>query len=92
MSKLFNVVGVLVVCAGIDLLWQSRIELRILLDEWGSLAREVMRPGNLVNPLLWHIAARKRRTSASVELALVLAFILGPTLVLMGIAMMGTNH
>lgn len=92
MSKLLNVVGVLVMCAGLDLLWQSRIELRILLDEWGPLAREVMRPGNLLNPFLWDIAARKRRISVSVEFALVLAFILGPTLVLMGIAMMGSNH
>jgi len=89
MSRLFNVIGVLVLCAGVDLLWQARIELRILLDEWRPFAREIMREGNLLDPFLWDNAARKRRTSASVELALVLAFILGPTLVLMGIAMMG---
>jgi hypothetical protein len=91
-SRLFNVVGVLVVCAGIDLLWQSRIELRILLDEWRPFAREVMRQGNRLNPLLLDVAVRRRRTSISVQLGLVLALLLGPTLVLIGIAMMGTNH
>lgn len=92
MSKLFNVIGVLVACAGIDLLWQSRIELRILLDEWRPFAREIMREGNLLDPFLWGTAARKRRTSTSVQLALVLAFLVGPTLVLMGIAMMRAKH
>lgn len=90
MPKLLGIIGALIVCAGLDLLWQSRVELRF----WASIFRQALRallrgPLRLIS---FGEAARKRQTAIQLLLGLGLALVLGPMLIAAGITLMLHVH
>lgn len=85
MAKLMSIIGFIVICAGIDLLWQSRMDIRYWFAAFASIARELLRrrdASRLVE------AARKRQGAAGVLLGMSLLFLVGPVLILAGVALM----
>ncbi|HTU35568.1 MAG TPA: hypothetical protein VMF66_17320 [Candidatus Acidoferrum sp.] len=93
MPKLLSVIGVLVVCAGLDLLWQSRRELRFWASTYFNVFRAMLRFGEpervvaikavavTINEIL------RRQTAQQFLLGMGLALVLGPTLIAIGITL-----
>ena len=88
MAKLFGVIGVLVICAGVDLLWQSRRDVRY----WFSTFADVL--GGLLGPQESHpllsskVPGERRRQVLRVFLGMSLVLILGPVLLALGVTLM----
>lgn len=85
MPKLVSIVGFIVMGAGIDLLWQSRMDIRYWFAAYRSLLREVVARRDLSRLVS---AARKRQGAAAVLLGISLVFLVGPVLILTGVALM----
>lgn len=85
MPKLMSIIGFIVICAGIDLLWQSRMDIRYWFAAYLSVIREVLKRRDVSRLLS---AARKRQGAASVLLGMSLVFLVGPVLILTGVALM----
>ncbi len=85
MPKLVSVIGFIVMCAGIDLLWQSRMDIRYWFAAYRSLLRELVARRDVSRLLS---AARKRQGAAAVLLGISLVFLVGPVLILTGVALM----
>ncbi len=85
MSKLVSIIGFIVICAGIDLLWQSRMEIRYWFAAYRSVLRELVRRRDLSRLFS---AARKQQGAAGVLLGMSLVFLIGPVLILAGVALM----
>jgi hypothetical protein len=83
--KLVSIVGFIVMCAGIDLLWQSRMDIRYWFAAFISVLRELFKKRD-VSRLI--VAARKSQGAASVLLGMSLVFLVGPALILTGVALM----
>jgi len=82
MPKLLGIIGVLVVCAGLDLLWQSRRELGFWSAAFLNVFRSALRQqGAPVRPLPAAIAAGKHHGAVRVLLGAGFAFLLGPLLI-----------
>lgn len=85
MPKLVTIIGLIVMCAGIDLLWQSRMDIRYWFAAYRSVLREVLRRGDLSRLFS---AARKRQGAMTVLLGMSFAFLVGPVLIVAGFALM----
>lgn len=88
MPKLLGIVGALVMCAGLDLLWQARRELRFWLSTYlkGAAARGAA-------PIFLHATAgAKAPDCGSVPARNRLACVLGPLLIVAGVALMLYIH
>lgn len=85
MPKLLSVIGFILMCAGIDLLWQSRMDIRYWFAAYRSLLRELLRRRDVSRLIA---AARKRQGAGSVLLGMSLLFLVGPVVVLTGVALM----
>lgn len=85
MPKLMSIIGFILICAGIDLLWQSRMDIRYWFSAYRSVLRELMRRRD-VSRLIF--AARKRQGAAGVLLGMCLVFLVGPVLIVTGVALM----
>jgi len=72
-------------CAGIDLLWQSRMDIRYWFAAYRSLLHELLARRDVSRLIS---AARKRQGAASVLLGISLVFLVGPVLILTGVALM----
>jgi hypothetical protein len=83
--KLVSIVGFIVMCAGIDLLWQSRMDIRYWFAAYRSIWRELWRRRDVSRLVA---AARKRHGAAGVLLGMSLVFLIGPVLILTGVALM----
>jgi hypothetical protein len=83
--KLVSIVGFIVMCAGIDLLWQSRMDIRYWFAAYRSVMRELWRWRGLSRLVA---TARKRQGAGSVLLGISLVFLVGPMLILTGVALM----
>jgi hypothetical protein len=82
MPKLLGIVGILVVCAGLDLLWQSRREIRFWLAAFLNVFRSALRQqGTPLRSLPSAIVAEKRHGAVRVLLGVSFAFLLGPLLI-----------
>jgi hypothetical protein len=88
MPKLLGIVGALVICAGLDLLWQSRHELRFWLSAYLKIPRALLR---FEHPLVFFPAkeaAQRRQSEVRFLLAMGLTFVLGPMLIALGVTLM----
>jgi hypothetical protein len=88
MPKLLDIVGVLVICAGLDLLWQSRQDLRFWIAAYLKVLRAMLR---LEDPLRFFPAkevAQRRQSAVRFLLGVGFAFVLGPILIGLGVTLM----
>jgi hypothetical protein len=88
MPKLLGIIGFIVICAGIDLLWQSRRETRFWLATCAKAFRAILWRRDQAHVFPWPEAALKRQRAVGVLLGLGLAFVLGPILIAVGITLM----
>lgn len=85
MPKLVSIIGFIIMCAGIDLLWQSRMDIRYWFAAFRSVIRELWRRRDVSRLIS---AARKREGAGGVLLGMSLVFFIGPVLILTGVALM----
>ncbi|HVB86930.1 MAG TPA: hypothetical protein VNK23_09750 [Candidatus Dormibacteraeota bacterium] len=85
MPKLVSIVGFIVMCAGIDLLWQSRMDIRYWFAAYRSILRELWRRRDVSRLIA---SARKRQGAVGVLLGMSFVFLVGPVLILTGVALM----
>lgn len=85
MPKLLSVIGFILMAAGIDLLWQSRMDIQYWFAAYRSVLRELLRRRDVSRLIA---AARKRQGAAAVLLGMSLLFLIGPVVVLTGVALM----
>lgn len=80
MPKLIGVIGFLVMSAGLDLLWQSRWDIRYWLEALAKVFRAMLQreaPPKVFPP---KEASAKRHRAVQVLLGMGFAFVLGPIL------------
>lgn len=85
MWKLVGVIGLIVMCAGIDLLWQSRREARFWFTAFVRIFRALLAHQQLQTV---NVADSRARHAARVFLGASLALILGPILLAVGVTLM----
>ena len=91
MPRLLSVVGVLVICAGLDLLWQSRREIRFWFSAYVRFFRAMLRQQELSPALLANEKRGNRRGAMRFLLGMGFAFFLGPMLIALALTLMYTN-
>ena len=93
MPKLLGIIGLLVICAGIDLLWQSRREIRFWMAAYIGFFRALLRDHH---PELPNFAAkevaRNRQGAVRFLLGVSFAFLLGPILIAVGVTLIFYPH
>jgi hypothetical protein len=83
--KLLWITGILVICAGLDLLWQSRHEIKFWLMAYLAVFRAMLRQQDSpLRDLQMKEAAAKRRGAVHFLLGVSFAFFLGPILIALG--------
>jgi len=88
MPKLLGIVGILVVCAGLDLLWQSRSEIGFWVAAYLKAFRSALKqPGGSPDALPADVA-EKRHGAVRVALGMSFVFFLGPILIAIGVTLM----
>jgi hypothetical protein len=91
--KLLGIIGLLVICAGIDLLWQSRHEIKFWIVAYIASFRALLHNRDSAPPVFpSKEAARKRRGTVRFLLGVSFAFLLGPLLIAIGIALIFFPH
>jgi len=88
MPKLIAVIGFLVMSAGLDLLWQSRRDIRYWLEELAKVFRAMLqreKPPQIFAP---KEASAKRNRAVQVLLGMGFAFVLGPILLAVSLTLM----
>jgi hypothetical protein len=87
MPKLIAIIGGLTICAGIDLLWQSRLQIRYWVETYlgffGALRRRQLSPRVAASGATF----MKRRGSVQVLLGLGFVLFLGPLLLVLGLSL-----
>lgn len=93
MPKLLGIIGILVICAGCDLLWQSRHEIKFWIVAYVNVFRAMLRhQESPLKSLTDDVPAEKRRGALRVFLGMGFAFFLGPILVALGVTLMLLPH
>ncbi|MFY9804222.1 MAG: hypothetical protein WA211_09880 [Candidatus Acidiferrales bacterium] len=93
MPKLLGIIGMLVICAGIDLLWQSRREIRFWIVAYLAFFRALLRDRNPELPTFAaKEVARNRQGAVRFLLGVSFAFLLGPILIAVGVTLMFYPH
>ena len=93
MPKLLWIIGILVICAGLDLLWQSRHEIEFWVAAYLAVFRAMLRQQD--SPLRdfpSKEAAAKRHGAVRFLLGVGFAFFLGPILIALGLTLMLHPH
>ncbi len=88
MPKLLGIVGALVICAGLDLLWQSRREIRFWMAAYFRVFRATLRQQDSARVFPPKEATEKRQGAVRVLLGMGFAFLLGPLLLVLGLTLM----
>ena len=89
MPKLLGIVGILVVCAGLDLLWQSRSEISFWMAAYFNAFRSSLRqPGATPRHLPAAVVGEKRRGAVRFLLGMSFVFFFGPILIAIGVTLM----
>jgi hypothetical protein len=88
MPKLLAVVGGLIICAGIDLLWQSRNQIRFWVEEYGKFVLEAWRRPSSLRGEASMDAFLSRRASVEVILGFGLALIVGPVMLAVSLTLL----
>jgi len=88
MAKLLGTVGVLIICLGLDLLWQSRREIGFWVAAYIRVFRAMLKQQEAERVFPAKEAAEKRQGAVRVLLGMGFAFILGPMLLALGLTLM----
>jgi hypothetical protein len=89
MPKLLGIIGALVICAGIDLLWQSRNEIKFWLAAYIKVFRSTLRrQQEPIRALPAAVPAAKRKHAVRFLLGVGFAFLLGPMLIALSVTLM----
>lgn len=92
MAKLLGIIGALVICAGLDLLWQARHELRFWFSAYLNVLREIVSSGKPERSLAIREAIKRRQSALQFLLGLGFALVLGPVLIAVGVTLMFYMH
>lgn len=92
MPKLLGVIGVLVVCAGLDLLWQLRRELRFWTLTYLNIFRAMLGFGETERVVAIKEVAQRRQSALQFLLGMGLALVLGPVLIVIGVTLIFYIH
>ena len=88
MAKLLGIIGLLVICAGLDLLWQSRHEIKFWVVAYVNVFRAMLRhQASPLDSIPAAVAAEKRHGALRVLLGMGFAFFLGPILLALGVTL-----
>jgi hypothetical protein len=91
--KLFGIIGLLVICAGIDLLWQSRHEIEFWVVAYLAFFRSLLHNRESAPPVFpAREAAQKRQGAVRFLLGVSFVFLLGPILIAIGITLIFFPH
>ncbi len=92
MPKLLGVVGMLVICAGLDLLWQVRRELRFWASTYATGLRAILKPGN--GPQIVEIKNVSKHRPSALQFLLGVGFtlVLGPMLIAASVTLLFYMH
>jgi len=88
MPKLLGIVGLLVICAGLDLLWQSRREIAFWMAEYVRVFRARLKQQDAPGVFPLKEAAGKRHGAVRVLVGMGCVFVLGPILLALGVTLM----
>ena len=89
MAKLLGIIGILVVCAGLDLLWQTRHEIKFWLMAYVSVFCATLRQENSpLQRIHGPAIAEKRRHAVRFFLGMSFAFLLGPMLIAISLTLL----
>jgi len=89
MPKLLAIIGALVICAGLDLLWQSRHEIKFWLATYIKVFRSILkRPGDRVRDLPASVPPSRRQHAVRFLLGVGFAFLLGPMLLAISVTLL----
>ncbi len=88
MAKLLGIIGGLVICAGLHLLWQSRHEIRFWISAYLHVFRAALRQEQHLRVFPAKEAAAKREGAVRFLLGMSFAFFLGPILIALGLTLM----
>jgi len=87
--KLLGIIGALIVCAGLDLLWQSRHEIRFWAAAYLNVFRSTLRrQGELIGSLPAAVPPAKRKHAVRFLLGVGFAFLLGPMLIAISVTLL----
>jgi hypothetical protein len=87
--KLLAIIGALVICAGVDLLWQSRNEIKFWLAAYINVFRSILRhQENSYHVLPAAVPAAKRKHAVRFLLGVGFAFLLGPMLIAISVTLL----
>jgi hypothetical protein len=87
MAKLFATVGALIICAGVDLLWQSRLQVQYWIETYAKYLSAMWRRQH---PIQWFASGSglvPRPGSMQVLLGLGFVLLLGPALLLVSLTL-----
>ncbi len=85
MPPLLTLIGILVVLAGLHLLWQTRHGFFFWLETYSKIFLSVLRQaGKPVSPVR---PARERQSTLGMILGIGLAFVIGPALIVLGLTL-----
>jgi hypothetical protein len=87
MPKLIATVGGLIICAGIDLLWQSRLQVRYWVETYVKFLSALWQRQPRIRTLASATTFLPRSGSLQVLLGLGLAFLLGPLLLVVSLTL-----
>ena len=88
MPKLIAVIGFLVMSAGLDLLWQSRWDIRYWLDELAKVFRAMLQREKPPQIFPRKEASAKRHRAVQVLLGMCFVLVLGPLLLAVSLTLM----
>jgi len=88
MPKLLGIIGALVICAGLDLLWQCRHEIRFWLSAYVRVFRAMLRHDEPLQVFPSKEGAQKRQGAVRFLLGMGFTFFLGPILIALSITLM----
>lgn len=93
MPKLLGIVGLLVTCAGLDLLWQTRHEIKFWIGAYVSVFRAMLRHHEEpFHALPSSVSPEKRQHAVRFLLGMGFAFFLGPILLMIGVTLLLFPH
>ena len=85
MPKLLGIIGVLVICAGLDLLWQTRNEIQFWVTAYVRMFRAILQNRDSAQRLFPSAeASGHHRGAMRFLLGMAFAFVLGPALIVIG--------
>ena len=91
MPKLLAIIGALVICAGVDLLWQSRNEIKFWLAAYVNVFRSILRRQEntgAARVLPAAVPPAKRKHAFRFLLGVGFAFLLGPMLIAISVTLL----